>query len=130
MTFSDGLQSLELQIFLLISTTHLLILVVWAILSVFLTSQMLAGHTLFFIITPLCICMCVHIIYYACLCCRRGLAAVRDLTKGELILRVPEEALFTTQSVVLKDHTFSVALQQYQSLSSTQVFVLFFAYYL
>nr|XP_017230625.1 PREDICTED: protein SET DOMAIN GROUP 40-like [Daucus carota subsp. sativus] len=51
----------------------------------------------------------------------RGLAAVRDLTKGELILRVPEEALFTTQSVVLKDHTFSVALQQYQSLSSTQI---------
>lgn len=46
---------------------------------------------------------------------------MRDLKKGELILRVPKEALFTTQSAVLQDHNFSVALQKYQSLSSTQV---------
>lgn len=51
----------------------------------------------------------------------RGLAAARDLRKGELILRVPKQALFTTQSVVLQDHNFCVALRKYQSLSCTQV---------
>ncbi|KAL8109284.1 protein SET DOMAIN GROUP 40 [Apium graveolens] len=51
----------------------------------------------------------------------RGLAATRDLRKGELILRVPKQALFTTQSVVLQHHNFSLALQKHQSLSSTQI---------
>ncbi|XP_020963041.1 protein SET DOMAIN GROUP 40-like isoform X2 [Arachis ipaensis] len=50
----------------------------------------------------------------------RGLAAVRDLRMGELILRVPKSALMTTHSVM--QHTnLSQALNRHPSLSSTQV---------
>ncbi|KAL1308259.1 hypothetical protein HN51_050194 [Arachis hypogaea] len=50
----------------------------------------------------------------------RGLAAVRDLRMGELILRVPKSALMTTHSVM--QHTnLSQALNRHPSLSSTQI---------
>ncbi|CAK9169804.1 unnamed protein product [Ilex paraguariensis] len=51
----------------------------------------------------------------------RGLAAVRDLQKGELILRVPKSALMTTQRLMMEDQKLSVAVQKRPSLSSTQV---------
>ncbi|KAK9735182.1 hypothetical protein RND81_04G188800 [Saponaria officinalis] len=51
----------------------------------------------------------------------RGLAAVRDLKKGELILRVPKSALMTRDSVSEKDRNFALALLAHPSLSSTQV---------
>ncbi|CAK9169805.1 unnamed protein product [Ilex paraguariensis] len=50
----------------------------------------------------------------------RGLAAVRDLQKGELILRVPKSALMTTQRLMMEDQKLSVAVQKRPSLSSTQ----------
>ncbi|XP_071722759.1 protein SET DOMAIN GROUP 40 [Rutidosis leptorrhynchoides] len=50
----------------------------------------------------------------------RGLGAVRDLKKGELILIVPKSALITTQALSLNDHKLSVALCSYPFLSSTQ----------
>jgi hypothetical protein len=53
-------------------------------------------------------------------CCSRGLGAVRDLRKGELILRVPKSALMTRESL-LKDHKLSVAVNKHPSLSSIQV---------
>ncbi|CAL5371485.1 unnamed protein product [Camellia sinensis] len=50
----------------------------------------------------------------------RGLAAVRDLRKGELILRVLKSALITTQ-ILLKDHPpLSLSINKHPSLSSTQ----------
>lgn len=52
--------------------------------------------------------------------CRRGLAAARDLRKGELILRVPKSALMTRESL-MRDEKLSVAVNKYPSLSSTQV---------
>lgn len=51
----------------------------------------------------------------------RGLAAVRDLRKGEMILRVPKSMLMTRDSVMDKDQTIAHALKLYPSLSSTQV---------
>ncbi|XP_074302734.1 protein SET DOMAIN GROUP 40-like [Silene latifolia] len=51
----------------------------------------------------------------------RGMAAVRELKKGELILRVPKSALLTTDSVVQKDHNSALALSTHPCLSSTQV---------
>ncbi|KAG5534401.1 hypothetical protein RHGRI_022500 [Rhododendron griersonianum] len=51
----------------------------------------------------------------------RGLAAARDLRKGELILRVPKSALMTRESL-MRDEKLSVAVNKYHSLSSTQVF--------
>ncbi|KAL9225541.1 hypothetical protein vseg_001450 [Gypsophila vaccaria] len=51
----------------------------------------------------------------------RGLAAVRQLKKGELILRVPKSALITRDSVLQKDPKFALALRAHPSLSSTQV---------
>ncbi|KAL7192730.1 hypothetical protein ACSBR2_024531 [Camellia fascicularis] len=50
----------------------------------------------------------------------RGLAAVRDLRKGELILRVPKSALITTQ-ILLKDQPLSLSINKHPSLSSTQI---------
>ncbi|CAL5373720.1 unnamed protein product [Camellia sinensis] len=50
----------------------------------------------------------------------RGLAAIRDLRKGELILRVPKSALITTQ-ILLKDQPLSLSINKHPSLSSTQV---------
>ena len=56
--------------------------------------------------------------------CRRGLAAVRHLRSGELVLRVPKSALMTTESLS-KDHRFSTALNAHSSLSPIQVFFSF-----
>ncbi|XP_062150874.1 protein SET DOMAIN GROUP 40 isoform X1 [Alnus glutinosa] len=50
----------------------------------------------------------------------RGLGAVRDLRKGELILRVPKSALMTRESL-LKDHKLSLAVNKHPSLSSIQI---------
>ncbi|XP_038896047.1 protein SET DOMAIN GROUP 40 [Benincasa hispida] len=50
----------------------------------------------------------------------RGLGAVRQLNKGELVLRVPKSVLFTTQSLSLEDEKLARALKRYPSLSSTQ----------
>lgn len=50
----------------------------------------------------------------------RGLAAARDLRQGDLILRVPKSALFTSQSR-LKDEALSLAVNNHPSLSSPQV---------
>ncbi|XP_008457031.1 protein SET DOMAIN GROUP 40 isoform X3 [Cucumis melo] len=55
------------------------------------------------------------------LCFRRGLAAVRQLNKGELILRAPKSVLLTTQSLSLEDEKLAMALKIFPSLSSTQV---------
>ncbi|KAI3794401.1 hypothetical protein L1987_37032 [Smallanthus sonchifolius] len=49
----------------------------------------------------------------------RGLCAVRDLQKGELILRVPKSALMTSQTLMLNDHKLSMSISKF-SLSSTQ----------
>ncbi|GAB4855299.1 hypothetical protein Ancab_023918 [Ancistrocladus abbreviatus] len=51
----------------------------------------------------------------------RGLAAARDLRKGELILRVPKSALMTRESLLGKDQQLSDAVKRYPSLSSTQI---------
>nr|GEY73803.1 protein SET domain group 40 [Tanacetum cinerariifolium] len=50
----------------------------------------------------------------------RGLCAVRDVDKGELILKVPKSALMTSQSLMSNDHTLSLSLSKI-SLSSTQI---------
>ncbi|KAJ9540914.1 hypothetical protein OSB04_027420 [Centaurea solstitialis] len=50
----------------------------------------------------------------------RGLCAVRDLQKGQLILRVPKSALMTSQTLILNDHRLSISLPKF-SLSSTQI---------
>ncbi|XP_062107618.1 protein SET DOMAIN GROUP 40 isoform X2 [Humulus lupulus] len=50
----------------------------------------------------------------------RGLAALRDIRKGKLILRVPRSALMTRETV-LKDERLSNALNAHSSLSPTQI---------
>ncbi|KAJ8618419.1 hypothetical protein MRB53_014605 [Persea americana] len=50
----------------------------------------------------------------------RGLAAARDLRRGEVILRVPRAALLTRESV-LEDQKLAVSVCKYPHLSSTQV---------
>ncbi|KAH7850870.1 hypothetical protein Vadar_003980 [Vaccinium darrowii] len=57
----------------------------------------------------------------------RGLAAARDLRKGELILRVPKSALMTRESL-MKDEKLSVAVNKHPSLSSTQIFTVCLLY--
>lgn len=49
------------------------------------------------------------------------MAAVRELKKGELILRVPKSALMTSDSVLDKDHELAHAFNLHRKLSSTQV---------
>ncbi|KAH7557063.1 hypothetical protein JRO89_XS11G0039800 [Xanthoceras sorbifolium] len=49
------------------------------------------------------------------------LSALRDLTKGDLILTVPKPALMTRQCLMEDDHKLSLALHNHPSLSSTQV---------
>uniref|UniRef100_A0A3Q7F5J8 SET domain-containing protein n=1 Tax=Solanum lycopersicum TaxID=4081 RepID=A0A3Q7F5J8_SOLLC len=51
----------------------------------------------------------------------RGLAAVRDIKKGELILRVPKGALMTSQNLMMNDVAFSIAVKNHPSLSSAQI---------
>ncbi|GKV00252.1 hypothetical protein SLEP1_g12976 [Rubroshorea leprosula] len=50
----------------------------------------------------------------------RGLAAARDLRRGELVLRVPKSALLTSESV-MKDESLSLALKSHPSLTPTQM---------
>ncbi|GMY12779.1 protein SET DOMAIN GROUP 40 [Fagus crenata] len=52
----------------------------------------------------------------------RGLAALRDLRKGDLILRVPKSALITTETLFNKDQ------HAHPSLSSTQIFTVCLLY--
>ncbi|EOY03100.1 Set domain group 40, putative isoform 4 [Theobroma cacao] len=49
----------------------------------------------------------------------RGLGAVRDITRGELLLKVPKSALITTHSL-LNDERLSTALKAHPSLSPAQ----------
>ncbi|CAD5331934.1 unnamed protein product [Arabidopsis thaliana] len=51
----------------------------------------------------------------------RGLGAVRELKKGELVLKVPRKALMTTESIIAKDLKLSDAVNLHGSLSSTQI---------
>ncbi|KAL8038197.1 hypothetical protein ABFX02_11G089400 [Erythranthe guttata] len=51
----------------------------------------------------------------------RGLAAARDLRKGELVLRVPKAALITSDRLINDDPMLSSALVNYPSLSSNQI---------
>ncbi|KZV53812.1 protein SET DOMAIN group 40 [Dorcoceras hygrometricum] len=51
----------------------------------------------------------------------RGFAAVRDIKKGELILRVPKDALLTADTLISKDYKLAAALDKYPLLSSTQI---------
>ncbi|KAJ0232664.1 Protein SET DOMAIN GROUP 40 [Hirschfeldia incana] len=51
----------------------------------------------------------------------RGLGAVRELRKGELVLKVPRNALLTTESLLAKDENLRDSINLHRSLSSTQV---------
>lgn len=53
------------------------------------------------------------------------MAAARDLTKGELILRVPKTALFTTECLLKSDQKLSLAVNRHLFLSPSQVFFTF-----
>jgi hypothetical protein len=55
--------------------------------------------------------------------CSRGLGAVRDLKKGELILKVPKSALLTSE-IAMQDKKLHLAVNRHSCLSSVQVFVL------
>ncbi|KAJ0974501.1 hypothetical protein J5N97_016466 [Dioscorea zingiberensis] len=54
----------------------------------------------------------------------RGLAAVRDLRKGEMVLRVPRSALLTRKSVMGTDEKLSNYINKYPHLCSTQILTL------
>nr|KJB48120.1 hypothetical protein B456_008G054300 [Gossypium raimondii] len=51
----------------------------------------------------------------------RGVAALRPISKGELLLKVPKSALITTDFLLSRDETLSLALKAHPSLSSTKV---------
>lgn len=51
----------------------------------------------------------------------RGIAAARDLRKGELILRVPKAALMTSESLMVKDQVLSAFIKSHPFLCSTQI---------
>ncbi|TYI01474.1 hypothetical protein ES332_A11G203100v1 [Gossypium tomentosum] len=51
----------------------------------------------------------------------RGVAALRPISKAELLLKVPKSALITTDSLLSRDETLSLALKAHPSYSSTQV---------
>ncbi|OIT35875.1 protein set domain group 40 [Nicotiana attenuata] len=51
----------------------------------------------------------------------RGLAAARDIRKGDLILKVPNGALMTSQSLMINDEVLSIVVKKHPSLSSTQI---------
>lgn len=50
----------------------------------------------------------------------RGLGAVRDLRRGEIVLRVPKSALMTRESV-MEDKKLCIAVNKHPSLSSVQI---------
>lgn len=50
----------------------------------------------------------------------RGLAAARDIRKGELILKVPKRALITSESFMMKDELLCASFKVHSSLSFTQ----------
>ncbi|KAF5182419.1 Set domain group [Thalictrum thalictroides] len=50
----------------------------------------------------------------------RGLAAIRDLRKSELILRVPKSALMTRESLTANDQKLASCIARHTHLSSTQ----------
>ncbi|KAK5825859.1 hypothetical protein PVK06_020730 [Gossypium arboreum] len=50
----------------------------------------------------------------------RGVAALWPISKGELLLKVPKSALITTDSLLSRDETSSLALKSHPSHSSTQ----------
>lgn len=58
--------------------------------------------------------------------CRRGLAAARDLEKGERVLRVPKAALLTSESV-LADERLAAGVKRRPQLSAAQVRPPFFS---
>ncbi|KAK5844850.1 hypothetical protein PVK06_000991 [Gossypium arboreum] len=58
----------------------------------------------------------------------RGVAALRPISKGELLLKVPKSALITTGSLLSRNETLSLALKAHLSHSSTQVFTVCLLY--
>ncbi|WJX58571.1 Protein SET DOMAIN GROUP 40 [Trifolium repens] len=50
----------------------------------------------------------------------RGLGAVRDLKKGELILKVPKSALLTSE-ITMQDKKLHLAVNRHSCLSSVQI---------
>lgn len=65
---------------------------------------------------------CTELLGYLLVLSSRGLAAARDIRKGELILRVPKDVLMTSESLMGKDQTLFSAVKRHPTLSSTQVF--------
>ncbi|XP_020234127.1 protein SET DOMAIN GROUP 40 isoform X2 [Cajanus cajan] len=57
----------------------------------------------------------------------RGLGAVRDLRRGEIVLRVPKYALMTRESV-MEDKRLSVAVNKHSALSSAQMLIVCLLY--
>lgn len=55
----------------------------------------------------------------------RGLAAARDLEKGEIILKVPKNALMSRESVMADGGQLAKCLGRNPNLSSTQVLVIY-----
>lgn len=55
----------------------------------------------------------------------RGLAAARDLQKGELILRIPKSALMSRESLMKDNGELAKALERHPNLSSIQVLVVY-----
>lgn len=72
----------------------------------------------------------VWLYYWVCIgISRRGLAAARDIRKGELILTVPKGVLMTSESFMMKDSKLSGSIKRHSTLSSTQVLFLFPTYH-
>lgn len=46
---------------------------------------------------------------------------MRDLKRGEIILRVPKSALMTSESVIMEDKKLCLAVNRHSSLSSVQI---------
>ncbi|TKY56651.1 SET DOMAIN GROUP 40 protein [Spatholobus suberectus] len=57
----------------------------------------------------------------------RGLGAVRDLRRGEIVLRVPKSALMTRESV-MEDKKLCVSVNRHSSLSSAQILIVCLLY--
>lgn len=50
----------------------------------------------------------------------RGLGAVRDVRKGEMVLKVPRSCLLTTERLLMDDQCLCAAVKNRRSLSATQ----------